>query len=336
MRVGIIGAGLQARRRAPVVREFPDTHLVVISAVRRDHAAPLASRMNCEAAEGWEPVVGRTDLDAVLVCTPPHLHAAITVAALESGKHVLCEKPLARTADEAQAMLAAAARAGRVLKCGFNHRHHPGVQQVRRWVEEGRIGDLMYIRCRYGIGGRPGYEHEWRADPQIAAGGQLMEQGIHAIDLFRWFLGEPREIAAFTGTYFWKIAPLEDNAFVLLRWPGGRTASLHSSLTQWRNQFSFEVFGRDGYALVDGLGGGYGTERAILGRRDFSAPFGEQIVEFRGEDRSWQEEWKEFVAAVAERREPMGNGTDGLRALQVVHAAYAAAREGRAIMFAPL
>jgi predicted dehydrogenase len=92
--------------------------------------------------------------------------------------------------DEARAMVAEAEAAGRVLKCGFNHRHHPAVQQARRWFEEGRIGEPVFIRARYGIGGRPGYEREWRADPEIVSGGQLMEQGIHAVDLARWFLGE--------------------------------------------------------------------------------------------------------------------------------------------------
>lgn len=308
--------------------------LVVLSAAHLDHASALAARMGCEAAEGWEGVVARGDLDTVVVCTPPHLHADITIAALESGKHVLCEKPLARTEEEARAMVQAAEQSGKVLKCGFNHRHHPGIQQVRRWVDEGALGDLMFIRCRYGICGRPGYEHEWRADPRIVSGGQLAEQGIHAIDLFRWFLGDPETAAALIGTNFWNVAPLEDNAHVLLRWPGGQVASLHASLTQWKNLFSFEVYGKDGYATAEGLGGGYGTERAKLGKRDFHAPFSEQVIEYRGEDCSWHEEWREFLAAIADRREPLGSATDGLRALQIVNAAYAAARDGASVALA--
>ena len=213
--------------------------LVVVSAAHHDHAAVLASHMGCEAEEGWEAVVEREDLNIVIVCTPPHLHAQIAIAALESGKHVLCEKPLARTEEDARAMVGAAKRSGKVLKCGFNHRHHPGIQQAWRWVGGGEIGDLMHIRCCYGICGRPGYEREWRGDPRIVAGGHLMEQGIHAIDLFRWFLGEPTDVLALTGTSFWNTAPLEDNAFVLLRWAPGQVASLHSSLTQWKNLFTF-------------------------------------------------------------------------------------------------
>jgi len=325
MRVAIIGAGLQARRRAPVLRDFPDTELVVISAAHLKSAQRLADSMGCQAAVGWEAVVERDDVDAVLVCTPPHLHAVISIAAMRRGKHVLCEKPLARTLEEAESMVAAARQSGVTLKCGFNHRHHPGIQQARQWFDSGVIGEPIFIRCRYGIGGRPGYEQEWRADPQIVAGGQLMEQGIHAVDLCRWFLGDFAQLTCLVGTHFWKTQPLEDNAFVLLRTPGGAVASIHSSLTQWKNLFSFEMFGRDGYVVVEGLGGSYGTERAVLGKRDFIAPFSEGVVEFRGGDGSWLEEWKEFVAAVRERRQPLGSAQDGLEALRLVYAAYEAA-----------
>lgn len=326
MRVGIIGAGLQGRRRAPVLREFPDTELVVIGAAHLDAAHRLAERMGgCEVVEGWEPMVERQDLDAVIVCTPPHLHAEISVSAMRRGMHVLCEKPLTRTLEEAQGMLASARETGVTLKCGFNHRHHPGIQQAREWLDSGAIAEPLSIRCRYGIGGRPGYEKEWRADPKIVGGGQLMEQGIHAVDLSRWFLGDFAEVSAFTANHFWKTEPLEDNAFALYRTGSGAVAFIHSSLTQWKNLFSFELFGRDGYIAVEGLGGGYGTERAILGKRDFTAPFSEEVVEFRGEDRSWREEWKEFIAAIKDGREPLGNGEDGLEAMRLVHAAYQSA-----------
>jgi predicted dehydrogenase len=329
MRVGIIGAGRQGRRRATVVRDCPQTELVVVSSADRSHAQALASRFRCEAETGWRSVIDRSDLDIIVVCTPPHLHAEITIAALESGKHVLCEKPLSRTEAEGRAAVAAAERSGKVLKCGFNHRHHPGVQQVRRWVDGGAIGPVMLIRCTHGMCGHAGYDREWRADPEMTAGGHLMEQGIHAIDLFRWLLGDPDEVTAVTATLYWEMAPKEDNAFVLLRWPGGQIASLHSSLTQWKNLFSYEVYGKDGYAAVNGLGGGYGVEQAVLGKRDWEGPFAGQVVEFRGEDRSWWEEWREFVGAIEEGRAPLGSGVDGLRAIQIVNAAYAAARERR-------
>lgn len=326
MKVGLIGAKLQAQRRAPVLQSFPDTELVAISAAHIESAQALATKMGCEAMVSWESVVRRKDLDAIVVCTPPHLHAQISIAAMKSGKHVLCEKPLARTLQEAEAMVEAARVNGVKLKCGFNHRHHPAIQKAKEWLDRGRIGKPYFIRCRYGICGRPNYEKEWRADPKIVGGGQLMEQGNHAIDLSRWFLGEFTEVAAFTANYFWKTEPLEDNAFVLMRTKDGRIASIHSSLTQWKNLFSFEIFGSEAYITVEGLGGSYGNEQAILCKREFLKPFAEEIIEFRGKDRSWYEEWKEFIGSVKENREPLGSGYDGLVAMQLVSAAYESAQ----------
>lgn len=329
MRVGLIGAGLQGKRRAPAIQSFPGTELVVISADDKESAqsVALAKRFGCEATVGWEPVVKRSDLDAVVVCTPPHLHARICIAAMESGKHVLCEKPLAKTIEEAEAMTKAAELNYVRLKCGFNLRYHPAIQQAKELLHQGRIGEPTFVRCRYGIGGRPSYEKEWRANPEFSGGGQMMDQGIHAIDLSRWFLGEFSEVSAFMANYFWNTKPIEDNAFALLRTKTGRIASIHASWTQWKNLFSFEVFGSDGYVVVEGLGGNYGNERLVFGKRDFTKPFTEEVVEFRGDDGSWLEEWKEFVACINEDREPSGNGYDGLAAMRLVNAAYESERK---------
>jgi predicted dehydrogenase len=158
-----------------------------------------------------------------------------------------------------------------------------------------------------------------------------MDQGTHVLDLVRWFLGEVSLASGMAQTAFWPIAPLEDNAFALLRTDDGRTASIHVSWTQWKPLFSLELFGTEGYALADGLGGAYGDERAVLGQRDFMAPFAEQVVEFRGEDRSWSAEIKEFLSAIAENREPLASGQDGLEALRLVEAVYTAARTGRTV-----
>jgi predicted dehydrogenase len=169
---------------------------------------------------------------------------------------------------------------------------------------------------------------------ELSGGGELMDQGIHVLDLFRWFAGDFIQAVAFTSTSFWDTAPLEENAFALLRTRKGQIASLHVSWTQWRNLFSFEIFGRDGYITVEGLGGSYGLESAALGRRSFTDPFSEEIVEFRGEDKSWNQEWKEFVSAIKENREPLGNGLDGLESQKLVHQLYESARNNRVISLA--
>jgi len=331
LRVGIVGAGLQARRRASVFGESPDARLVIIAAAHIERAKRLADMMGCEATDDWKKVAQSENVDVVLVCTPPNMHAPISITAMEHGKHVLCEKPLARTIEEAREMVSVAQRSKVKLKCGFNHRHHPSITKAKELFDKGVVGELDFLRCRYGICGRPGYEKEWRANPEIVSGGHLMEQGIHGIDLFRWFAGDFSHAVGFTTTRYWKITPLEDNAFALFKTTRGQIASLHSSLTQWKNLFSFEVSGHEGYIRVSGLGGSYGTERIAVGRRTFSEPFREDVTEFRGEDRSWHEEFKEFTTSITENREPIGNGSDGLEALKLVFAIYQSATTGAAV-----
>jgi predicted dehydrogenase len=325
MRTAIIGAGTQARRRASSIALSGHDNIAVVSALPADSAEQLADEVNAEVLGNWADAVARPDVDAVVICTPPDVHEAIAIRSLRAGKHVLCEKPLARSSAEAQRMLDGAAEVGRILWCGFNHRYHPAVRQVREWLEEGHLGEPMYLRGRYGITGRPGYEHEWRADPKRVGGGQLMEQGIHIVDLARWFLGDFAHAVGTLGTYYWKAQPFEDNAFVILTKADGRAAMLHSSLTEWHNLFSLELFGTDGYAKAEGLGGVYGLETASLGRRDFSAPFSETRIEYRGTDPSWGLEWEAFVSATRQPRVDLASARDGVLALKIVEAVYKSA-----------
>ncbi len=322
MRIGIVGAGLQARRRAPVFSKLPDTRLVVISAQHEGHAKKLADQFGCEHEVGWEWVGKRNDLDAILVCTPPHLHERISVLAMETGKHVLCEKPLARTLEECGRMIEISEATKKILKCGFNHRHHPGILEAKRQIDEGKIGKLLFTRCRYGITGEPGREKEWRGDPKQAAGGHLMEQGIHAVDLSRWFLGEFDQIACFRQTQYWPLGDLEDNAFMMMRTMEGEVSSIHTSLLQWKNLFSFEIFGEEGFFEIEGLGGSYGVEKLHFCPKRYGKPFEVTTTEFREGDKSWFLEWLEFAAAIKEGRQPLGNAEDGMEAMRLVLQAY--------------
>ncbi len=322
LRVGIVGAGLQGKRRASVFPKLKDAELVVISAEHKANAQALAKQYNCEALEGWKWVGDRKDLDVILVCTPPQLHEEISVLAMKSGKHVLCEKPLARTIEECDRMIQVAKETKKILKCGFNHRHFPGMWEAKRLIDEGRIGKPLYIRSRYGITGEPGREKEWRTDPKIAAGGHLMEQGIHAVDLSRWILGEFSDVAAFCETQYWPFGNLEDNAFVILRTQNGKMASINTSLLQWRNLFSFEIYGEEGYFEIEGLGSSYGIHKLNYGPKKYFKPFEILTTEFRGEDKSWLNEWNEFASAIKENRTPCGSAEDGREAMRIVLEAY--------------
>jgi predicted dehydrogenase len=330
VKTAIIGAGRQGKRRAAAIRESGDE---IVWVVDKDItlARSFAASFNCRASKDWHEAISDRSVDVVVICTPNNLHARISIGALKSGKHVLVEKPLARNPDEALQVLKAAKNSSAKLKCGFNLRYHPALKETKRVLDEGVLGTILYLRCRYGITGRPDYEKDWRMKPTISGGGQLMDQGIHVLDLFRWFSGDFTQVFGLTATMHWKIEPLEDNAFALLRTESGQVALMHVSWTEWKNLFSFEAFGEKGYAKVDGLGGSYGSERLTVGPKDLSRPFRENVTDFKREDKSWLGEWRHFVHCIKENSEYAGNAYDGWAAIRLAYAIYKSSRTGRVV-----
>ena len=340
MRVGVVGCGLIGRRRAEVVKRRSQDRLVIVADSISSRAESLASAMGCAFSERWRSVVEHPEVDAVVVSTSNNWLAPVTIAALRAGKHVLCEKPLGRNEREARAMVDAASAAGRKLKTGFNHRYHPGVWKAHQLFLQGEIGRALFIRCRYGHGARPGYQNEWRCDPEVSGGGEMLDQGIHAVDLFRWFLGDFVEAFGMIAPYVWiregaGSNQVEDNVFALFRTVEGQVASLHASWTQWKNIFCFEIAGDRGYLVVEGLGGSYGVERLTVGKRNLAggAP-SEETLTFEQPDDSWEAEWREFSAAIANGHEPLASGYDGWQAMRMVAAVYESARTGAKVTLA--
>ena len=331
MKVGLVGCGQVGRRRAAVVARAREDTLVITADIVLAAAQEVAQQSGCLPVTDWLEVVARDDVDVIIVSTSNEWLAPVAIAALKHKKHVLLEKPMARTLSEGQAVLEAA-NGLTLVKVGFNHRHHPAVSKAHALVREGAIGELLFGRCRYGHGGRPGYDQEWRGDPELSGGGELLDQGIHVMDLFRWFFGDFQEVCGFTGRYVWTGKGVEDNGFGVFRTDSGQVASLHVSWNQWKNLFSFEVFGTKGYLVIEGLGGSYGPERLAFGRRNAqSGPPQEEIFEFESPDNSWTLEWEEFRSAILEKRQPLGCGRDGLEALRMVCALYEAEHDCRVV-----
>jgi predicted dehydrogenase len=321
MRVAIVGCGLIGHKRAKALP--PDLKLVAVADTNHPRAQQLAAQYpGCEVEPDWQSCIARPDVDLFFVATINAALAQATLAAVRRGKHVLVEKPAARRADELLPVQETARQSGALIKVGFNHRFHPAFLNARQLCDAGALGPLLYVRGRYGHGGRLGYDREWRADPALAGGGELLDQGVHLIDLSRWFLGDIVEAWGQTATYYWKM-PVEDNGFMCLRTAGGQTAWLHASCTEWKNLFSFEIFGRDGKLQIDGLGGSYGVERLSFYRmRPQMGPPETTIWEYPGEDQSWSAEISYFRDCIAESRQPSGTLEDALAALDVVEQVY--------------
>jgi predicted dehydrogenase len=328
--VAIVGCGLIGRRRAAAAAADPRTNVRVAVDTRIDATAEFEG--SCDVGSDWRAVLTRDDVDIVVAATPNAVLADVATAALDAGKHVLIEKPMGRNLAEARAIHAAALRSAGVLHIGFNHRHHPAVHRAAALVHSGAIGALISIRARYGHGGRPGLEKEWRSSPELAGGGELLDQGVHIADLVHWLAGVPDSAFCVLQTAVWQIQPLEDNAFGLLRFASGVVAQMHVSMTQWKNLFSLEVHGTLGALLVDGLGGSYGPERLSHVVRAMAGGAPEVREEhFAGEDRSWDSEWAAFVARIEAGKPDHGAAEHGLAAMRIIDALYRSAAVGRPV-----
>lgn len=319
-RIAIVGCGLIGQKRARVLK--PGMLRVVCDADSA-RAIKLAETYGVDHSLDWKAVVARDDVDAVIVATSHDSLAQITAAAVNNGKHVLVEKPAARNASELDAVRDAVRKTGAKVRVGFNHRYHRAFQKAREIVDSGALGKLTHVRARYGHGGRLGYEKEWRFVPEISGGGEAIDQGMHLLDLARWFLGDFAEIAGAAPRYFWE-SPVEDNAFFLLRTASDQVAMLHASWTEWKNLFSFEIFGRTGKLEVSGLGGSYGVERlAHYAMTPELGPPPTTIYEYPMGDESWAVEFAAFIDDLRLDRTPDPSFEDARAALEIVERVYA-------------
>jgi predicted dehydrogenase len=329
MRVGIVGCGLIGNKRLKAIGK--GDRLVATCDSNLGRAQQLASQSSgAVATADWRELVKRDDVDLVVVATTNDQLAPVTLAAIQAGKHVLVEKPAARNAAEIEPVAKAAHDAftknGTIVKVGFNHRFHPAFLKARELFDAGVLGEMMFIRGRYGQGGRLGMEKEWRGSKAIAGGGEMLDQGVHLVDLSRWFLGEFAHVAGSVERYFWNWE-VEDNGFCHLKTAGGQTAWLHASCSEWKNLFSFEIYGKNAKLHIEGLGGSYGVERlAYYKMLPQMGPPETTIFEYPGEDRSWQVEWQHTVQCIRERKQPIGNMDDALQTLRVIDRLYAVSR----------
>ena len=316
LNVAIVGCGLIGRKRAAALR---DCRLAIACDVDIARAQTLGA---ADATTDWQAAVTSDAADIVIVATTHDMLAPIAAAAARAGKHVLIEKPGARRAAELDAVAEAAAASGVLVRVGFNHRYHRALQMAHAIFSADQIGPLMFIRARYGHGGRVGYEREWRANPAVSGGGELLDQGIHLIDLSRWFLGDFTRVTGRTPRYFWQM-PVEDNAFLMLETEAGQLAWLHASWTEWKNTFWFEICGRDGKLEIAGLGGSYGTERlTFYEMRPEMGPPLTRSWEFPTADNSWDVEFGTFLDDITYQRQPTPGIADAQAALRIVECVY--------------
>jgi predicted dehydrogenase len=326
LRVGIAGCGLIGAKRAEALGEG-DTVIGTFD-LAAEAARKLADAHGASAHDSLDSLLAE-DPDVVVVAVSHDRLAELAEAALDGGAHVLVEKPAGVGTVQIERLREAAARNDRQVKVGFNHRFHPGIARAAEEVHGGAHGELMHLRGRYGHGGRIGYDKEWRADPVRSGGGELIDQGMHLLDLTHWIAGPLPLHSALLRTHFWD-TPAEDNAALILGARHGRTdpwAMLHVTWTEWKNLFSLEIYCRTAKIQVDGLVRSYGSQTLRIYRMspELGPPDLEEVA-YGAEDTSWAAEWEHFAAAIdsGDGRRLNGDLEDALYAWTQVEAAYAA------------
>lgn len=318
--VAIIGCGLIGQKRA---KSLGTSHLLICA----DTHLPSADRLSksvegCLSTTDFKQAIDLPGVSLVVIATPHQSLAEITAYAVRSGKHVLVEKPAARHYEELRPILPLIEKNKVQVRVGFNHRYHRAFQKARKIVDNGDLGPLMFLRARYGHGGRTGYNKEWRSKPELSGGGELIDQGVHLIDLARWFLGDFPFVEGYAHTYFWDM-PVDDNAFLLLKTQENKVAFLHASCTEWKNIFSFELYGQNGKLQIEGLGGSYGVERLTWYKMlPEMGPPETMAWEYPMGDNSWDVEMREFLDDIRLGRTPSANLSDAFEALAIVDKIY--------------
>jgi len=321
MNYAIVGCGLIGKKR---VTGMPaGSQLVVACDTNLSRAEELVKLTKSgRTCADFKDAVADPKVEVVFIAMLNSMFAPIALEAVKHGKHVLIEKPAAIFTKELDELEAAAKKTGALVRVGYNHRYHPAALKAVELFRSGALGPMMFLRGRYGHGGRIGYEKEWRADAKISGGGELIDQGVHLIDLAGIFLGDFTTVEGHATTYFWQML-VDDNAFLSLRNTAGNTAWLHVSCSEWKNLFSLEIYGRDAKLHWEGLGGSYGMEKLTYYQMlPQMGPPETTIWEFPRGDESWKIEMAEFFEDIKLKRIPIPGLKEAKAALAVVEKIY--------------
>ncbi|NPV07269.1 MAG: Gfo/Idh/MocA family oxidoreductase [Anaerolineae bacterium] len=339
VRFAVIGLGA-GRHHAERLRSAPHAELVSLCDADEDRLGRVADQFGeCERTTIYEVLLSRPDIDAVVVALPNFLHAPVTIAALRAGKHVLCEKPMARTAAEAAEMLQASRETGRKLMIHFNYRFTPAAVALHRFASEGGLGEVYHARSWWhrtrGIPGLGG----WFTSKELAGGGPLVDLGVHRLDLALWLMGYPkpesvcgatysalgREIAARQGKSF----DVEDMASAFVRFENGATLVLEASWAangELREEMLTQIYGTRAGILHRNVDAGYQFEARIFRERE-----GEYVAVAPKLPAEVETPQEHFARCILEDRQPSATGEQGLEVMRILDAIYQSAERGEEV-----
>jgi predicted dehydrogenase len=352
LKVAVAGCGIVGNRRWQCVNSHPNMKMVAVCDIRfiEDMSMIDGAKFNYDYSilENRKLDIFRNDLfqndvyiynniadllkkheiDVLFVCLPNYLSAKATIAGLENGSHVFCEKPPAKTVEEVKEVIECSKNNPHLkLKYGFNHRYHNSVKKTKKIIDSGVFGNVVSLRGVYGKSSIIPYGSGWRSEKKYAGGGILLDQGIHLLDLVRYFSSDYEEIHGFVSNNYWK-HDVEDDVFILMKNKVGQVASLHSTATQWQHRFRLDVILEEALLELTGILSGsksYGSETLKIIERDKRNSVGSQEEKLYTylNDESWQSEVDAFADCILNDK-PIENGTcyEALQVMEMIFRIY--------------
>ena len=327
LRVGIAGYGIVGKRRRNFIELNPNMKTIAVSDINFDQEGIAP-----DGVKFYTSYQGlfKEKLDALFVSLPNYLAAEATIAGLERGLHVFCEKPPGRTVQDMRAVIAVQKQQPHLkLKYGFNHRYHESVKEAKKIIESGQYGDIINIRGVYGKCNLTPFDKGWRAERKCSGGGILLDQGIHMLDMICYFAGDFDEVKSFVSNDYWH-HDVEDNAYIIMKNRKGCVAMLHSTATQWQHKFRFEITLREGLLELSGILSGtksYGDERLKIIPKNENSMVGTFLETTNSylDDDSWKNEIDEFADIIINNKVvENGNSAEALKVMELVYKIYCA------------
>jgi len=328
----VVGCGGFGSRRVNALKKMGEKIPFLVDANEKI-VSTMAKEIGCGYYTDYLEAVKRDDVDCFIVATPNKFHAPIAIAALEAGKHVICEKPLARNPKEAHAMVEAAKKNKVFLKTGSNLRYFSNVKKAKELVDGKVIGKPLFARGWIGHDGKK-VLHSWNSKLDLAGGGTMLDNGAHILDLFRWFLGDFSDCLGHVHTLQAPIE-VEDNGMGIFRTKEGNMAFVQASWTEWSGYMYLEIYGSEGSVIIDNRGeklvdtGKWRvTSNTMLTTKDGAR----QVFDYSAEQpQSYELELQDFINCVEKGKQPTASGHDGMKVVEMVNAIYESSKTGRIV-----
>ena len=318
MNFAVIGLGSFGIKRAKAIKSSKVAKLKIIFDLN-NQSLEKAKEILSVQSYNLEKILGDKSIDVVCICTPNKFHKDLIIRSLNSGKHVFCEKPLARNFKEAEEIFEVSKKSKAILQIASNHRFFESVLFAKKLVDKGTIGEVLSFTGRIGHNGER-LKDSWFWDKEISGGGTLLDNGCHLLDLSRFFVGNFISGNGIISNTYWKNISVEDTASGVFKTKDGKTASIFCSWRLLSGYFFFELNGSEGYVNVDGRFDTHGGDKIFWSTKKDGKFYSEDFSHIK--PNSYQLEIDNFVNNLKNGKPCSPNANDALEVMRMIKFIY--------------